>query len=205
MKNIRRAIVAALLGIPLLLPAEARAIATGACDPDLPGLCTISVQLTGNTLTITLANTSPAANGGYITADAFNIGTAQLLAGSFSTTDSGFGLFGSTSVSPYGTRDTLISSTNGQWLGGGSPSGGIGVGEAATFTLSFASLGGLTEHSVLASSLVRFRGFLDGDSDKDLVTRVAMPEIGSLPLLVLGLTGLGVLWRRSALRRHARR
>lgn len=196
MTLVRCTVVVVILALALLFPTDARAIVTGTCDADLPGLCSISIQLAGSTLTITLANTSPAANGGYITASAFNIGTAQLLAGSFSTTDSDFGLFGSTSVSPYGTRDTLISSTNGQWLGGGFPGNGIGVGQTATFSLSFASLGNLTEQSVLDSSLVRFRGFVDGGSDKDVTTRVAMSEIGSLPLLVLGLTGLGVLWRR---------
>jgi hypothetical protein len=194
MRAIRFGVLAAVLLVsPALFATEASALLTGTCDSDNPGACSLSVGLTGSILTITLANTSNPTNGGYIVADAFNLGSATI--SGFASTDTDFfTTSGSTSVSPYGTRDTLVSITS-SWLGGGSPTSGIGVGQSATFTLTLASLGGLTEQSIFDSTLIRFRGFADGDSDKDQV-RVKVPEMSTLPLLVLGLTGVGVLWRR---------
>jgi len=75
--------------ISVLSAGLSQATTIGACDSDLPGLCTKSVTLSGNTLTITLTNTSPTANGGYITADAFDLaGAASIL--NFSSTDADF-------------------------------------------------------------------------------------------------------------------
>jgi hypothetical protein len=197
MAGLRYGIVALVLAVSTFgLSSEARAVLSGACASDLPGLCTVSVELSGSAVTIILTNTSPAANGGYIVADAFNIGTAQVDASSFAANDADFKLnLQGASVSPYGARDTLISITD-AWLGGGSPTSGLGAGQSLKLTFSLTDVGNLSEEGLLGSTLIRFRGFEDGDSDKDTVVRVAMPELGSLPLLVLGLGGLSMLWWR---------
>jgi hypothetical protein len=44
--------------------------------------------------------------------------------------------------------------------------------------------------------LVGFIGPRSIDIDQVNVKRVAMPEMSTLPLLVVGLGGLGILWRR---------
>jgi hypothetical protein len=194
MKAIRYVVVALFLGAsPFVLPHSASATLTGYCDATGPGSCEVVVTLTSSSLQIALTNTSSASNGGYITADAFDLGAAEITG--FATTDSAFKLTTTdTSVSPYGSRDTLVSISN-VWLGGGDPTAGLAVTESAKFTLSLTNAGGLTEQGILDSMVIRFKGFADGDSDKDTV-RVSMPEMSTLPLLVLGLGGLGVLWRR---------
>ncbi|MEJ7640277.1 MAG: hypothetical protein WKF75_20505 [Singulisphaera sp.] len=102
-----------------------------------------------------LINTSPATNGGYITAFVLNdLGTASggdiNNVASFTATDpdgAGSGqpfalLSGSTSsisikASPFGVFDIGASLSGGDFYGGGgSPSQGIGVGESATFTFN---------------------------------------------------------------------
>jgi hypothetical protein len=183
--------------VSVLSAGVSHATTQGACDSDLPGLCTKSVTLSGNTLTITLMNTSPTANGGYITADAFDLlGAATITA--FATTDADFILFpappsdgGVVNVAPFGEREFVIGLDN-TFEGGGSPVAGISTGTSATFTLT---LGGnyslVTEASVFNSEVVRFRGFADGSSDKDLITRTNVPEPTSLLLLGSGLASLG--------------
>jgi len=181
---------------------QAYALSSGICDSDSPGNCTYSVTLSGDQLTLGLTNTSPTANGGYITAVAFNLAGAASIT-SVTTTDADFYLTpppvstgGSINVAPDGTREFVMSVTN-DYLGGGSPNSGIGVGGAATFTFTLGgTFGSVTEANVFGSSLVRFRGFENGDSDKDKVT-TRVPEPASLLLLGAGLAAIGI-WRRKS-------
>lgn len=167
--------------------APSEAVIVGACDTDHPGRCLASVSLAGSTVSISLQNTGS----GYIVADAFSIGSATVRAGSFTSTDPDFGLV----VLPFGFLDTLITIN---WLGGATPTAGIGANQTASFSFTLNNGAGVTESSIFNSMLIGFAGLgLRGiDIDRVGVTRIAMPEIGSLPLLGLALGGLGILWRR---------
>lgn len=185
---------------------SAQADTVGICANDAPGQCVVSVSLTGNTFTITLTNTSPVANGGFLTAAAFNL-TPGTTVNSFTTTNANYNLFGpggaawSGSVAPDGTRTSLISATGNDYNGGGNPSPGIAPGSSVTFTLTLASLNGNTEATIINSFLVRQRGFQNGGSDKDaIVTEV--PEPASMLLLGSGLVGVATLFRKRFARKE---
>jgi len=171
------------------------------------GFCNKSLSVAGSLLTITLTNTSPAANGGFIVADAFDLpyGVSATLA---STTNSHFGTFlqGEVKTEPYEHRTDIIS------LGGtlktafegagGSPNGGISVGQSATFVFNLVG-GSVNETDVFNSELVRFKGFNDGKSDKTGVAitghpPTTTPEPTTLLLVGPGLAGL--FWLRRKLR-----
>ncbi|HEY0730358.1 MAG TPA: PEP-CTERM sorting domain-containing protein [Pyrinomonadaceae bacterium] len=186
--------------------ASAQADMVGVCAPDSPALCAASVSLSGNTFTITLTNTSPAANGGFLTAVAFNL-TPGTTVNNFTTTNGNFALFGPAptgwtgSVAPDGTRTHLISATGNDYNGGGNPSGGTPTGGTVTFTLTLASLNGNTEASVFNSIMIRMRGFQNGGSDKDpLITEA--PEPASMLLLGTGLIGIASVFRKRLARKE---
>jgi len=190
-----------------LCPTHVHATAIGLCDLDSPGTCTSSVTLSGTTLTLT--NTSPAANGGFLTASAFDlIGNVKIIA--FATTDTHFNLFlpsaGSAfNVQPFGQREFLISAQRDTFEGGRRPRG-LAPGQTVTFTLTLNNAVGINESTVLASEAVRFRGFADGSSDKDQIT-VQAPEPNLNILMLMSLSFVGLLhfaWRRKHMGRLPR-
>src|SRR5262249_1088528 len=70
--------VAGALLIGLLTPGVSQATLIGICgpmtaEPQQLGFCQKTLTISGSSLTITLTNTSPAGNGGFIVADAFNL------------------------------------------------------------------------------------------------------------------------------------
>jgi hypothetical protein len=96
------------------------------------------------------------------------------------------------------------------WLAGGSPKGGIGVGQTGVLTFALTgNLAGLTTQSFVDALnapggewlAVRFRGFEDGGSSKYGTSVVPIPAaVWLLGSGLLGLAGLG-RFRRSAAQR----
>jgi hypothetical protein len=186
------AVLAGLVLIPAIASAVPITISGSGALGSFTGDFDFSASPDGSSgvITINLTNTSPAANGGFITGFAFNLPsgvelTSATLASSSATFDE---LLGATEFDdgvngqPHGDFD-IGASIGSSYLGSGSPLGGIGVGSSVTFTFSlFAAAGeltGLTAADFLAALsdprgdskvgedfVVRFRGFVNGGSDK---------------------------------------
>lgn len=159
-------------------------------------------------VSLTLTNTSPAVNGGYLTGFVFNNPGNRITGISFGSTDSDFNLLGAPdfdngiNASPFGQFD-IGSSTSTNFQGGGNPNKGIAVGytESFDFALTGIGLDELSEWSFVSELsqgkgageghqffVARFRGFNDGGSNK--TPAEVIPEPASLLLLGFGLLGL---------------
>jgi MYXO-CTERM domain-containing protein len=164
------------------------------------GTFTGSIDYTAatSTLIISLTNTSPLANGGFITGFVFNIDSVD--AGASATLQAGathpFLNTGTESASPFGNYEAGAA-LGGDWTGGGSPNSGIAVGGTGMFTflVSASDSLSLTASDFITSQgpsqwdfVVRFRGFVDGGSDK---VPGVVPGPPALALLLLGLAGTG--------------
>jgi hypothetical protein len=135
-------------------------------------------------LIVQLTNTSPVANGGFLTAFALN-NPGGITGIGFSSSQGNFGPLGGPgnngiAAPPFGDFDFGASITD-SFLGGGAPQPGLGVGESATFTfdLTGTDLDTLTLNDFLTTFgddaspdhddeffVARFRGFNNGGSDK---------------------------------------
>jgi PEP-CTERM motif len=160
-------------------------------------------------LEVQLTNTSPADNGGFITAFAFANPSSSITGVTlFEKTDPDFGLIGgpsfngSINVAPFGDL-SIGASISSSRLGKGNPQEGIAVGATETFTFQFTgtNLTQLKVENVLTllsagseGFVVRFRGFENGGSDR---VPAQAPEPATLLLLGSGLVGLVGLKRRS--------
>jgi len=177
-------------------------------------------------LSIELWNTSPTANGGYLTAFAFENPSDRIDSVSLSSSNPNFEAIGgpdyrdAIAAPPFGDLD-LGASTSDRFLGGGSPVGGIAAGDSSTFafTLTGNGLDELTAESFFESAaagpvglLARFRGFRTGGSDKVPGVFNDVPPSGDTPpapepaTLLLGATAMvvGLGYRRLGRRSHHR-
>jgi hypothetical protein len=154
-------------------------------------------------LKVSLTNDTPAAVGGFLTGFLFRA-NAVTGTGLTSANPVAFQSTGPGSGSPFGTFDGGAA-LGGSFLGGGSPSAGLGIGQSGMFIFNVTSatastisaadfLGSLDEPGFL----VRFRGLADGGSDKvpgggfDVV--VPLPGAGALA--AVGLLAVGIRRRR---------
>ena len=155
------------------------------------------------TLAISLTNTSPAANGGRLTGFAFDVVDGVALSLASAPSASWDGMSG-VAASPFPDFD-FGAALNGDWLGGGSPNAGIGVGSTGAFTFDVSGdatlLASLSDASFFDTTNgfgfgARFRGFSDDGSDKVTGEILVVPLPQTLGLTAAGLAGLAFFRRR---------
>ena len=165
------------LAVFAAIASSAKADVSFTSQPGLEGLGAYSGTLafaatsdTQATLTLSLTNTSPVSNGGYLTGFAFNVPSTITGVTGYTPSITDFEQITSVSTPPFGSYD-FGAAIGGDWTGGGKPQDGIAVGATAsfTFTVSGTGLTSLTASDIADSSpwlAARFRGFINGGSDK---------------------------------------
>ena len=149
-------------------------------------------------VSIVLNNTTLLANGGYITGLALNKAAGTTGMSFVSCSNANFLAMSAVSAPPFGTF-TAGGALGANWIGGGSPTGGIAAGSSATFNFSItgssAVLAAINASSVFGPNIngnamaVRFRGGV-GDDWSDKVLGCTAPAPGAVALLgVVGLLG----------------
>jgi hypothetical protein len=161
------------------------------------------------TLDVTLINTSPSSNGGFLTGLVFNNPNNFITGVNLTSSNTFFSLLGapsfkdSISASPFSTFD-IGTAAGGNFLGGNNPNNGIPVGESAsfTFTMTGNNLDQLNTNSFFEEksnegyfAIARFKGFNNGGSDK-VPGAAGVPEPDIIFLLGIGLVGIVVFNKR---------
>jgi len=118
---------------------------------------------TNGALAISLTNTSSI--GGFITGFVFNAGGESVTTSLTSSSFASFLNLTNASAVPFGSSFLGGAALGANWLGGGSPSNGIGVGQTGSFVFDVngSGAGSLTSGSFLTGPydfnfIVRFRG-----------------------------------------------
>lgn len=161
---------------------------TGSTGVSFSGMVTYD-PLAAYELTISLTNTTSAAIGGYLTGLAFDLPDGASIA-NYTSSHPGMTLESGASVVPFGTRDYAVA-LGGDWLGGGSPLGGVEAGTNGSWSFDLTNAPGSLTLADLGM-VGRFRGLADDGSDKV----PAIPEPESWAMMMAGLAMLGFVKRR---------
>ena len=212
-----------LLGFAVLLAATASAQAaliqgnttasTGNTGSNFSGTLLYAANAAGTAamLTVDLLNTTSPEVGGFLTGFLMNNPDATKITGiSGYTTTTNFAQIplsaNGANGAPFGDFD-FGAALDANWEGGGNPSAGLAPGSSGSFAFLFSgtSLNTLTDQSFVSALsegpgggqffVARFRGLIDGGSDK--VPAMAVPEPGTSAMLLAGLVAMiGVGARR---------